>query len=131
MWVCEKCGHREYSYMDECEECGYKRPETTENTEISETTETPGNTGRNITVIENNKIASIIKFIGKVSIILCIIVGSLLAIQESGYKSFSFNWGMAIIWWVSGLISGFVFIGFSEIINLLSSINAKLQNDIK
>lgn len=74
-----------------------------------------------------NGFAKALRIIG-----MCIIgfgmIGSftLGSVFETGYHDY--NWGVAIIGIISSIVSGTLFFGFSEVINLLDSINRKIGN---
>ena len=74
-----------------------------------------------------NKYAHTLHIIGIIIIILGVI-GSLIAGSATGY--YSFNWTVALVGILSSVVSGIIFLGFSEIIELLDSINRKLDTKL-
>lgn len=71
-----------------------------------------------------NKIAGILKAMGFTIMGIAFIVG--LAI---GNESYPFDYFAALVPWCSGVVSGMIFIGFSEIINLLDKIYKQVKVD--
>lgn len=74
--------------------------------------------------MEENKIAKIIRIIGLVSIIggiiSSLILGGIFKMQVGTYYTHEeYNWYIAIIGSIISLVDGIIFMGFSEIINLL------------
>lgn len=69
-----------------------------------------------------NVISQILKFIGIIEIIAGFIVGIILADSYIGYQ---FSWGIFLASVSVGFVTGFITIGFAEIIALLHSINEK------
>lgn len=74
----------------------------------------------------NNGIAKVLKIIGLIEIIGGIILGLIFGTEQRTYSS-SIDGSTFIIWSSLGFVSGMIFIGFSEIIELLHSINSKLK----
>lgn len=74
----------------------------------------------------NNGIAKVLKIIGLIEIIGGIILGLIFGTEQGMYSS-SINGSTFFIWSSLGFVSGMIFIGFSEIIELLQSINSKLK----
>ncbi|MCM3274156.1 hypothetical protein [Paenibacillus elgii] len=82
--------------------------------------------------LTDNSIAQAIKIIAIAEIILGIILGIIFANQEDATSlrhETAFRWSVAITWWIATLVSGFLLLGFSEIIRLLHEINEK--NNLK
>ena len=77
-----------------------------------ETVETP-------VAIRSNSVASFIKFIGYLGLIIGLFVGIGIVVND--------NPAIGIIVFVSSIISCTLFIGFGEVINLLHKINEKLN----
>lgn len=74
---------------------------------------------------KNNVIANFLFIIGIIEIVAGIVLGIIFGtIEVEGYYSSytSFSWSIFLLWSVGGIISGIIFIGFSEIINLLNRI---------
>jgi hypothetical protein len=75
---------------------------------------------------EDNIIAYILKLLGYA--IFCFgFLGGFVAGQES-YSS-SLNWGSVLLTWAFSLSFGMLFIGFSEVINLLDKIRQNTKRD--
>ncbi|MEH7391291.1 hypothetical protein [Bacillus sp. JJ1474] len=68
-----------------------------------------------------NKVANAIRGIGVLEIVAGIIIGFFLA------EDYLFNWTTFLLWSGAGFVSGIMFIGFAEIIDLLHSINSKIK----
>lgn len=75
---------------------------------------------------KQNGTASTLKSIGSLIIMACLGVGYLF-----GNIPENFNIYFALPWWVGGFIVGILFIGFSEVIQLLQDINNKMDRDNK
>ncbi|WP_117161429.1 hypothetical protein [Paraliobacillus sp. X-1268] len=78
----------------------------------------------------DNKIAKAIFILGIIEMVAGIILGIFLGNEEvSGvYGSYNeFSWSLFVVCAISGLISGLLFIGFSEIINLLDKNGSVLK----
>lgn len=71
-----------------------------------------------------NSIANIIKVMGFCTIVAGFI-GGLIMEKALGQWSYTFEFGFALPYWIGGFISGMLFIGLSEIINLLQKIYNK------
>jgi hypothetical protein len=65
-----------------------------------------------------NTISTCLMAIGVLLLAISFISGITLATDEYG----DFQIEIALYWWISGIISGFVFIGLSEIVNLLQKL---------
>ncbi|MGF6949952.1 hypothetical protein QF028_002457 [Neobacillus sp. B4I6] len=72
-----------------------------------------------------NPVGKALRVIGIVDIIAGVILGLILDNNDEIYGS-SFNFSVFILWSVTGFVSGLIFVGFSEIIELLHNINIKL-----
>lgn len=68
-----------------------------------------------------NKVANAIRGIGVLEIMAGLILGAFL-----GYD-YEMNWTVFFVWGFAGFVSGIMFIGFAEIIDLLHSINSKIK----
>jgi len=68
-----------------------------------------------------SNVANAIRGIGVIEIVAGIILGGFL-----GYD-YEMNWAVFFLWSGAGFVSGIMFIGFAEIIELLHSINSKLK----
>lgn len=73
-----------------------------------------------------NKIANILRIIGFVTMGLGLILGIALGRVDVGIYDYEQNWSITLTWWATGFISGMLFVGFAEIIELLHKINLKL-----
>lgn len=77
--------------------------------------------------------SQILKWLGYISIVGGIILGIIYGFKSGalaealGIYDDSFRWGIAISWWISGAISGILFIAFSMMIELLDENNAYLR----
>lgn len=67
----------------------------------------------------SNTIAKILRIIGVLEIFAGILLGVIIGLTDGS---------IGFLWWGIGLVSGMIFIGFSEIIELLYSINSKLYD---
>jgi len=54
--------------------------------------------------------------------VLLIVIGFITGVVVAGDEYGDFQIVMALYWWLSGLVSGFIFIGMSEIIHLLQKL---------
>lgn len=72
----------------------------------------------------NNTVASALCVIAWIIYIVAFIAGIGFGIDAAEYYS-EFNFIVALIYWVIGLISGTMFLGFAEIIKLLEAIKRK------
>lgn len=72
-----------------------------------------------------NTIGNIIKIIGFCVMFVGFVVGALME-KELGSYSYTFEIKIALPFWIAGFISGTIFIGVAEIINLLHKIHEKL-----
>jgi hypothetical protein len=77
----------------------------------------------------NNLVGKIILVIGFVEIFAGLLVGLVFGSATDAYGTSTFNIKIALIWWISGFVTGMLFIGFSEVIKLLDNINNKLGNN--
>ncbi|MGM1044953.1 MAG: hypothetical protein ACQEXX_02275 [Bacillota bacterium] len=75
-----------------------------------------------------NKIASVLTWIGVAIIVAGIILGVVLGKVNVGIyrETYERVWLLTIIYWVTGFISGMCIIGLSEIIEQLHRINLKI-----
>ncbi|GAA0135444.1 hypothetical protein YSY43_22840 [Paenibacillus sp. YSY-4.3] len=77
--------------------------------------------------------SQILKWIGYVSIIGGIILGIVYGIKSNPLTEAlrvyddSFRWAVAFTWWISGSLSGVLFIAFSMMLDLLEENNAHLK----
>ncbi|TBL69937.1 hypothetical protein [Paenibacillus thalictri] len=77
-----------------------------------------------------NAVAKIIRIIAIVEMVLGLIVGYKLANSEIAnilHTKSGFQWSVALTWWISTIVSGFLLLGFSEIVRLLHEINNKVK----
>lgn len=86
--------------------------------------------------MEENKVAKYIKIIGILIIVLGVIgsfvLGDIYAVVETYGTTFTFteetyNWPVTLIGIFSSMVSGILFIGFSEVINLLQKTVTQLR----
>jgi len=89
---------------------------------------------RNILAIgdrEVNTVDKVLKVIAVVTAIAGIIVGIVQANQKIEFLGQSYNvpfqWGTAVTWWVSGIISAIVFWALGMIVAYLEDISARLR----
>lgn len=84
-------------------------------------------------ILKRNSVGEVIRYIGigviALSFLVGIIVGFETGILEGviGDPKFSFNWLAALFSILSGAVTGFLIIGFSEVIKLLQSISEYLK----
>lgn len=80
---------------------------------------------------DSNPIATALKVISVIIFIGGFILGIVLGTQKAEYgvlytyTKTEFSFTIALIYWAASFISGMLMLGFSEIINLLNSINNK------
>lgn len=78
-------------------------------------------------------LSQILKWLGYISIISGIILGIIYGIKSDPLAEAlriyddSFRWAIAFAWWISGAISGVLFIAFGMMIDLLEENNAHLR----
>ncbi|XEC93052.1 hypothetical protein AB6A23_16920 [Paenibacillus tarimensis] len=75
----------------------------------------------------DNKVASILLWIGMVLMMACFIVGFTMSYEDYPYTDF--NFGTAFVWWAGGFVSGMLLIACSEVIELLQKISNRLGED--
>ena len=76
-----------------------------------------------------NPISKALKVIGVLEIAAGLIIGLILGYEDSAYGSSEMNFGVVFYWTIIGFVSGMLFIGFSEVIQLLHNINEKLRKN--
>lgn len=118
---CASCGADVPTDQIYCSECGI-RQKPSEDLPLYRPS---NNTDQSSQKEYNNGIGYTLLIIGVLVMIAGLTVGLLLAKPE--YRYDDFNWTLALTYWVSSFISGMMFIGFSEVIKLLQSINDKLS----
>ena len=74
-----------------------------------------------------NGVAKILFIIGCIEILIGFILGFVFGYVDTGLYSKEMVWSIFFMWVLAGFISGITFIGFSEIIMLLHSINSKMS----
>jgi flagellar basal body-associated protein FliL len=77
---------------------------------------------------KSNSIGKILAIIGFVQILGGFILGMILGQDDTSYSS-DFSWVLALPWWIGGFVTGMLFIGFAEVIELLHSLNEKKENN--
>lgn len=75
---------------------------------------------------KENKIASILMWIGIIEIVASFIMGMFLGREDFGYYQEQV-WSLTFIWWGAGFVSGMFFIGLSEVVEQLHRINLKME----
>ncbi len=126
---CPSCGAECDSSAGRCWFCGYTFSETNTNekepVQSATSSETPvhptsssGTNGRS-----NNGIATLLEVLAILVYIGAFIAGIMMG--KDYYGDFSF--GVALIYWVAGLFSGTMLLGFSEVVQLLYEINRKTK----
>jgi len=70
----------------------------------------------------SNGVASVLRVISILTYIGGFFYGIVLGFVTAGYGSTGFSFITALIYWIAAFISGTIFLGFSEIINLLQQI---------
>lgn len=80
-------------------------------------------------MLENNRntLSKILFFLGIGIIIFAVFFGIFHSASDS-YDN-TVNWSVALPIWVAGIVSGLVFLGFSEVIRLLQDIRDGIVND--
>ena len=73
-----------------------------------------------------NGVAKTIKIVGILEMLAGFIIGYFLGNEGTGYSS-EMHESVFIYWVIIGFVSGMLFIGFSEVIQLLHNINEKLR----
>jgi hypothetical protein len=76
----------------------------------------------------NNLVGKIIQAIGIIEILAGLIAGFVFGTTYDEFGTSTFHIQSALIWWISGIVTGMLLIGFSEVIKLLDNINNKLGN---
>ncbi|MBT2736185.1 hypothetical protein [Bacillus sp. ISL-7] len=72
-----------------------------------------------------NPVGKALRVLGIVEIISGVILGLILGNNDEIYGS-SINFSVFILWSAAGFVSGMIFVGFAEIIDLLNNISIKL-----
>lgn len=78
-------------------------------------------------------VAKALFVVGWIQIIACIIVGIIMGNQDTPAQTLSrfaddgFHWSVAIKWSMAGIVSGLMFMGFSEVITYLEIIAYNTQ----
>ena len=73
---------------------------------------------------KENTISKILSAIAWITFIFGFIAGIVAGASTFEYSEI-FSWSLAFTWWCSSFISGMIFLGFAEIINLLEDIKNK------
>lgn len=73
-----------------------------------------------------NTVSKILKIIGILEIIAGFVLGLVLGREEIGFSTY-YEWSIILTWWTIGFVSGMLFIGFSEVIELLQKISDRLN----
>jgi hypothetical protein len=84
----------------------------------------------------HNSIAGALKVVGWIiigfGVLTGLIIGLTLSVSDPSYRSLSgphpLRWVYALIMIISSAVSGLLFLGFSEVINLLENINRRTAN---
>lgn len=129
---CSKCGKEMNGDIKICPNCGNKLTEELNNDDLLNRTENLININEldkiDVSQKLKNSVAEVILIVGISIIIISFISGIIImgnSNDELSYNS-QVSFEVAIICWISGGISGLIFIGFSEIIKILHDIRRKL-----
>lgn len=113
--VCPMCGKRNDIQQNRCDYCGEDLTKV-EASEVEDSTVIENATEQ----LKNNSTATVLLVIAGIVWLFTLFYGIYLASEY-------YDWIPALICWGSGLISGTLFWGFSEIIRLLHEINQKTK----
>ncbi|MBQ1675167.1 MAG: hypothetical protein II069_03880 [Oscillospiraceae bacterium] len=126
---CEACGSMCASTATTCWNCGHAFGEqvSEEEKERVVTGQVAAPEARSVenggTENNGNVVAIAIKVMAGVIYALAFILGVVLGHDLRG----EFSFGLALVYWVAGAISGTLLLGFSEVIRLLHEINQKTK----
>lgn len=73
-----------------------------------------------------NKVSLILKAIGIIIIVVLFLTGTLYGQEQDATGKADFSFSTALPWWVAGFVIGMLFVGFSEVINILHRMDAKI-----
>ena len=143
--ICPKCGKEYPSYFAGCAKCGvtfdlctnadakpmtekelekFTKPVTITNpvvTKMPTTDNTTHTESKKTVYIGYNSVAGLLKVIAIITYVGAFILGIVFGKDNWG----DFYFGVALIYWAAGFVSGSMFLGFAEIVRLLHEINQK------
>ena len=119
--ICPKCGKENDRYFVVCGKCGTSLDGVDlVAAETGEKVQETASAVNGMASAAKNRVAFILKAMAVITYVCAFICGI-----AFGSDRGDFYFGIAIIYWAAGFISGSMMLGFSEIIRLLHEINQK------